>query len=72
MTGKTLLKIAVLCALMSFQLGAQSTTDMAALKGLAPVIEYIRRQSGPRGELHGYGRYPNWPSARLNHLISGA
>lgn len=37
MTGKTLLVIAALCALMSFQAGAQSPTDMAVLKGLAPV-----------------------------------
>jgi PAP2 superfamily len=37
MTGKTLLAIGVLCALMPFQTGAQSTTDMAVLKGLAPV-----------------------------------
>ena len=37
MTGKTLLAIGVLCALMPFQAGAQSTTDMAVLKGLAPV-----------------------------------
>jgi PAP2 superfamily len=37
MTGKTLFAIGVLCALMPFQAGAQSTTDMAALKGLSPV-----------------------------------
>ncbi|HMH12985.1 MAG TPA: hypothetical protein VK578_07740 [Edaphobacter sp.] len=37
MTDKTLLAIGVLCALMPFQAGAQSTTDMAVLKGLAPV-----------------------------------
>ena len=37
MTGKMLLAIGVLCALMVFQAGAQSTTDMAVLKGLAPV-----------------------------------
>jgi len=37
MTGKRLLVIAALCALMSFHAGAQSATDMAVLKGLAPV-----------------------------------
>src|ERR1700733_14970211 len=37
MTGKTFLAIGVLCALMAFQAGAQSTTDMAVLKGLSPV-----------------------------------
>ena len=37
MTGKTFLAIGVLCALMPFQAGAQSTTDMAVLKGLSPV-----------------------------------
>jgi hypothetical protein len=37
MTVKILLAIGVLCALMPFQAGAQSTTDMAVLKGLAPV-----------------------------------
>jgi hypothetical protein len=24
------------------------------------VVEYTRRQSGPRGKLHGHRRYPNW------------
>jgi PAP2 superfamily len=37
MKGKTFLAIGVLCALMPFQAGAQSTTDMAVLKGLSPV-----------------------------------
>jgi hypothetical protein len=37
MTDKKLLAIGVLCTLMVLQAGAQSTTDMAVLKGLAPV-----------------------------------
>jgi hypothetical protein len=37
MTDNTLLAVGLLCALMPFQAGAQSTTDMAVLKGLAPV-----------------------------------
>jgi hypothetical protein len=37
MKGKAFLAIGVLCALMPFQAGAQSTTDMAVLKGLSPV-----------------------------------
>jgi hypothetical protein len=37
MTDKKLLAIGALCTLMVLQAGAQSTTDMAVLKGLAPV-----------------------------------
>jgi hypothetical protein len=37
MTGKRFLLIGVLGALMHFQAGAQSATDMAGLKGLVPV-----------------------------------
>ena len=37
MIGKRLLMIGVFSALMHFQAGAQSATDMAVLKGLAPV-----------------------------------
>jgi hypothetical protein len=37
MTGKKLWVVGTLCALMPFQVGAQSATDMAVLKGLAPV-----------------------------------
>jgi hypothetical protein len=36
-TIKTILLAGSLCALMTFQAGAQSATDMAVLKGLAPV-----------------------------------
>lgn len=37
MTSKTLLAIAALCALIPFQAAAQSATDLAVLKGLAPA-----------------------------------
>jgi hypothetical protein len=37
MTLRIFLRLVVLCALLSFQAKAQSTTDEAALKGLAPV-----------------------------------
>jgi PAP2 superfamily len=37
MTRKSFLVIGVFCALLPFPVGAQSATDMAVLKGLAPV-----------------------------------
>jgi PAP2 superfamily len=37
MTGKALFVIGMACALIPFQVGAQSATDMAVLKGLAPL-----------------------------------
>jgi PAP2 superfamily len=46
MTGQTLLAVAVLCALIPFQAGAQSTTDMAALNGLAPVTVLSKTPEG--------------------------
>ena len=46
MTGKTLLAVGVLCALMSFQARAQSTTDIAVLKGLAPVTVLLNTPEG--------------------------
>src|ERR1700722_20011926 len=46
MTGKTLLAIGILYALMAFQAGAQSPTDMAALKGLAPVTVLAKTPEG--------------------------
>jgi hypothetical protein len=46
MTGKTLWAVRALCALMPFQAGAQSTTDMAALKGLAPVAILSKTPEG--------------------------
>jgi PAP2 superfamily len=37
MTGKTILAVGVICALVPFPAGAQSATEMAVLKGLSPV-----------------------------------
>jgi hypothetical protein len=46
MTGKTLWVVGALCALMPFRAGAQSTTDMAVLKGLAPVTILSKTPEG--------------------------
>jgi hypothetical protein len=46
MTGKTLWVVGTLCALISFEAGAQSTTDMAVLKGLAPVTILSKTPEG--------------------------
>lgn len=46
MTGRTLLVVAALCAMSSFQAGAQSATDMAVLKGLAPVTVLSNTSAG--------------------------
>lgn len=46
MKGSIFLRIAALCALMSLQANAQSATDMAVLKGLAPVAALSNTQVG--------------------------
>ncbi|WP_174254974.1 phosphatase PAP2 family protein [Acidisphaera sp. S103] len=46
MTGRTLLGIATLCFLFSQQSGAQSVTNMAVLKGLAPVAALSNTAEG--------------------------
>lgn len=46
MTFRMFLRIAALCMLASFQAKAQSTTDMAALKGLAPVSALSNTDAG--------------------------
>jgi hypothetical protein len=46
MTTRTLLLTAVLVALIPFPAGAQSPTDMAALKGLAPVSVLAKTPEG--------------------------
>jgi hypothetical protein len=45
-SSRTFLTIAVLGALVSFPAGAQSVTDMAALKGLAPVAALSTTDAG--------------------------
>jgi hypothetical protein len=46
MTRKSFLVIEVLCALMPLTAGAQSSTDMAVLKGLAPVTVLFNTPEG--------------------------
>jgi len=46
MTFRMLLRVAALCALLSFQAQAQSATDMAVLKGLAPVMALSNTNAG--------------------------
>lgn len=46
MTGRMLLGITALCALLPFQAEAQSVTDMAVLKGLAPVTALSGTNAG--------------------------
>lgn len=46
MTFRIFLKIAALCAVLSFQAKAQSATDMAVLKGLAPVTVLSNTDAG--------------------------
>jgi PAP2 superfamily protein len=46
MTGKTLWVVGTLCACIPFQAGAQSPTDMAVLKGLAPVTILSKTPEG--------------------------
>lgn len=46
MTFRRFLRIAVLCTLFAFQVEAQSATDIAALKGLAPVTELPNTSAG--------------------------
>lgn len=50
MTGKTVLALAALGTLMSLRAEAQSATDMAALKGLAPV-SVLEKTHGGRAAL---------------------
>lgn len=46
MTPRLLLAVAALCAMFAFEAGAQSTTDMAVLKGLAPVTVLSNTDAG--------------------------
>ena len=46
MTSKTLWVVGTLCAFISIRAGAQSTTDMAVLKGLAPVTILSKTPEG--------------------------
>jgi hypothetical protein len=46
MTFRIFLRLMVLCALLSFQAKAQSPTDKAALKGLAPVTVLSNTDAG--------------------------
>ena len=46
MTYKILLTIGAVCTLIPFQAGAQSATDMAVLKGLAPVTVLLNTGEG--------------------------
>lgn len=46
MTIKILLRLTVVCVLLSFQARAQSATDEAALKGLAPVTALSNTEAG--------------------------
>jgi hypothetical protein len=46
MTFKIFLRTAALCALLPFQAKAQSATDMAVLKGLAPVTVLSKTDTG--------------------------
>jgi hypothetical protein len=46
MTFRIFLRLVVLCALLSFQAKAQSPTDKAALKGLAPVTVLSNTDAG--------------------------
>jgi hypothetical protein len=46
MTFRIFLRLMVLCALLSFQAKAQSPTDKAALKGLAPVTALSNTDAG--------------------------
>jgi hypothetical protein len=46
MTFRIFLRIAALCALLPFQAKAQTATDMAALKGLAPVAALSNTDAG--------------------------
>lgn len=46
MTFRMFLRIAALCAVLSFQANAQSATDMAVLKGLAPVTVLSNTDAG--------------------------
>ena len=46
MTRRTMLLIAALIALIPLPAGAQSPTDMAALKGLAPVTVLAKTPEG--------------------------
>lgn len=46
MTSKIFLGVAALCALLPFEAQAQSATDMAVLKGLAPVTTLSNTDAG--------------------------
>ncbi len=46
MSGKILLRLAALCAMMPFVADAQSASDMVVLKGLAPVAALSKTSAG--------------------------